>query len=474
MLNIKTIGRFFFKRSFLILICIFLNKLNPSALCANNNKAAAVVLDDETGKVLYAENAHKIRHPASLTKKMTLYILFEALKAKKIHLKTKFRVSKLATIQMPSKLGLKPGDSITVENVILSLVTKSANDMAVVAAEGVAGSVTRFVAMMNGKARVLGMRNTRFYNPSGVPHGLQVTTAMDMITLGRALYHNFPGYYSYFKTKNFHYCGANHRNHNHMLGSFYGLDGIKTGFINASGFNISVSAARYNPKTGRSKRLFAVVMGGENRFARDKKAARLLEASFSKFLGNNSAGKGEETDLVISKKDNLTYPMPQPVVAQNLSEQNREELNNQTKARVIQTGYIRPVESSSTGSVDKVPEGYLDKAIEKEIAVKQTSFTKKSQKKTIKTVKKKSSKFQGKASGNEAVKTSGSKFSKKSIGKSLRKKNPHLNSSDHSTVKALDNLVMADNISHQKVKGKNNKTSKSKKNPKIKKSKQKV
>lgn len=245
------------------------------------NKYAAIVIDGNTGKIMHAENAYERRHPASLTKKMTFYIIFEALKAGKITLNTRFPVSFLAARQIPTKLGLRAGDSISVEAIIKGMVTKSANDAAVVIAEGLSGSVVKFVQLMNKKAKELGMNSTQFFNPSGVPDKRQITTAMDMAILARALYQDFPEHYHYFKTKSFNYLGISHRNHNHMLGKVEGLDGIKTGFVCASGFNISTSAIRYDANN-KPRRLFAVVMGGASWRSRDKRTAELLEINFRK------------------------------------------------------------------------------------------------------------------------------------------------------------------------------------------------
>jgi D-alanyl-D-alanine carboxypeptidase len=253
----------------------------------STDKYAAIVIDGNTGKVLHAENAYERRHPASLTKKMTLYMVFEALRSGKITLNTRFPVSFFAAKQAPSKLGLKVGDSISVEAIIKALVTKSANDAAVVIAEGLSGSLAKFVQTMNKKAKQLGMNSTQFYNSTGLPDRRQVTTAMDMATLAQALYDDFPEYYHYFRTKSFDYLGVSHRNHNRMLGKVQGLDGIKTGFICASGFNISTSAIRYDSKNN-PRRLFAVVMGGSSSHVRDKRAAHLLETSFRK-IGATSA-----------------------------------------------------------------------------------------------------------------------------------------------------------------------------------------
>jgi D-alanyl-D-alanine carboxypeptidase len=253
---------------------------------AQDGRYAAIVIDESSGQVLHAENADSIRHPASLAKKMTLYILFKALRNKQISLNTRFTTSYLATQQIPCKLGLKVGDTIDVRSIIEALITISSNDVAIVVAEGLAGSLKKFVALMNKTAKELGLKNTRFYNPSGVPDARQITTARDMATLGMALYHRFPEYYPYFKKKHIHYHGVLRRAHNHMLESFPNSDGLKTGFVNASGFNITTSAFRYD-QNNRKRRLFVVVMGGQSWRSRDQRAALLLEEGFRKINATN-------------------------------------------------------------------------------------------------------------------------------------------------------------------------------------------
>ena len=267
---------------------LFILGLHQIALAAPK-KYAAVVVDSSTGRVLHAENAHERRHPASLTKKMVLYLIFEALRAKKISSNTRFPVSALATRQQPCNLCLKKGNTIDVESIIRGLVVQSANDASVVVAEGLAGSVSNFTNLMNKKAKALGMRSTEFFNASGLPHQKQITTAMDMAILGQALYRDFPEYYHYFQTKSFSYQGRSWRNHNRMLGKVAGLDGIKTGFICASGFNISTSAVRYDSEN-KPHRLFAVVMGGESGRSRDKRATHLIETSFKKIGATSIKG----------------------------------------------------------------------------------------------------------------------------------------------------------------------------------------
>ncbi len=282
---------------------------------------SSIVIDGQTGNVLHSENPDVPRHPASLAKKMTLYLIFEALQNKKISLNTTFNVSHLATRAIPCKLGVSAGKTVTVDTIIKGLVTKSANDMAVVVAEGLSGSVPKFVEKMNAKARELGMKNTRFTNPSGVPdrgnslikRGIQrqTTTARDMAILSQALYNNFPEHWKYFKIRTFNFLGNAHHNHNHLMKSFPGMDGIKTGWVNASGFNLSTSAIRYT-QAGNPVRLFAVVLGGTTRHVRDRRMASLLETHFKKLgatvVKNNKPTADElftETCEPATKNDKL-------------------------------------------------------------------------------------------------------------------------------------------------------------------------
>lgn len=251
-------------------------------------KYAALVLNAETGDVLFDQASDEVRYPASLTKMMTLYLLFKALKDHKITMETTFRASKFATRQMPSKLGLRVGESISVRHIIMGLITKSANDAAVVAAEGLSGSVQQFVMHMNKTAQKLGMTNTHFRNPSGVPDPNQITTARDMARLASALMQDFPGFYTLFRTQAFSYRGAMHHNHNHLLGRVEGVDGIKTGYTAMSGFNLVSSAKR------GEDRIIAVVLGCHNRIWRDQHMKRLIEASFSKL----QAGSNDDFDQI--------------------------------------------------------------------------------------------------------------------------------------------------------------------------------
>lgn len=229
-----------------------------------------IVIDANTGRVLHEENADSLRHPASVTKVMTLYLLFEQLEARRLRLDSQLRVSAYAAAQQPSKLGVKAGSTISVEDAIQALVTRSANDVAVVIAENLAGDSATFARRMTQRARSLGMSRTTFKNPNGLPDPQQVTTARDLATLGRAIQERFPTYYGYFEKRSFMYRGVAIRNHNRMLGRIEGVDGIKTGYTNASGFNLLTSVKR----DGRY--VIAVVMGGASAASRDNRMAALL------------------------------------------------------------------------------------------------------------------------------------------------------------------------------------------------------
>ena len=237
---------------------------------------AAFVVDGHTGKVLYSRRADSRRYPASLTKIMTLYVLFEEMRKGRINKHTRMRFSRRASAQAPSKLGLKPGQTIRAVNAIKALVTKSANDVAVAVAEHVSGSEYRFAQRMTRTARRLGMRNTIFRNANGLPNSGQITTARDMVTLAQAIRRDFPEYFHYFKIKNFRYGRRTYRNHNRLLGRYAGMEGIKTGYTRASGFNLTTSVKR-----GR-KHIFATVLGGDSARKRDNYMRYVLDRSFRK------------------------------------------------------------------------------------------------------------------------------------------------------------------------------------------------
>ncbi|MFO1103624.1 MAG: SPOR domain-containing protein [Methylocystis sp.] len=232
---------------------------------------SAIVVDANSGHTLYSRSEHELRHPASVTKVMTLYLLFEQLEKGRLRLDSPLMISQHAAAQAPTKLGLRPGQTISVDNAIKAVVTKSANDIACAIAENVAGDEHSFAQMMTHKAHALGMRNTHYENASGLPDPDQVTTAHDLALLGRAIQERFPRYYRYFSTPSFAYNGAVHRNHNHLLGQVEGMDGIKTGYTRASGFNLLTSVRRHG------HHIVAVVMGGKTAYTRDRIMAGLIE-----------------------------------------------------------------------------------------------------------------------------------------------------------------------------------------------------
>src|SRR5450631_2182271 len=237
---------------------------------------SSIIVDGNSGATLTANNPDASRHPASLTKIMTLYLLFEHLDADKIKLDTEMEVSEHASEQAPTKLGLRPGQTIRVEDAIKGLVTRSANDAAVVIAEAIGGDEDDFAKLMTRKARALGMTRTVYRNASGLPDDAQVTTARDQSTLGRAIQDRFPRYYRYFSTLTFNYHGESIRNHNHLLGNVEGVDGIKTGYTRASGFNLVTSMRRGN------RHLVGVVMGGRSGGSRDAIMRNLLAENLEK------------------------------------------------------------------------------------------------------------------------------------------------------------------------------------------------
>ena len=262
---------------------------------------SSIVVDANSGAVMQATNADAPRHPASLTKIMTLYLLFERLEQGKIKLTTELPVSAHAAVQAPSKLGLKPGDSIRVETAIRAIVTKSANDVAVIVAEAIGGDEPAFAKMMTAKARALGMNQTTYRNASGLPDDQQITTARDQAILGRAIQDRFPNYYHYFATRTFEYRGHAIRNHNHLLGTVDGVDGIKTGYIRDSGFNIVTSVRRAN------HHIVAVVFGGRSAPARDARVRSLIENNINIAAVKRTAPpvvEGWETAL--ARKDHTT------------------------------------------------------------------------------------------------------------------------------------------------------------------------
>jgi D-alanyl-D-alanine carboxypeptidase len=243
-------------------------------------KDAALIVDGATGKVIYARNETAERHPASLTKMMTLYLLFDALKAGKVTMQTQMSVSWHAAVQRPTKLNLRPGQTISVDTAIRAIVIRSANDVAVVIAEALGGTESHFAEMMTARARQIGMRETNFHNASGLPDPLQISTASDLAVLGRHLAYDYPQYFPYFSLSGFDYKGAWYPTHDNLIGRYDGADGIKTGYTGASGFNLVSSVTR------GTTHLIAVVMGGRTAVRRDLEMVRLLDQTFAQISAN--------------------------------------------------------------------------------------------------------------------------------------------------------------------------------------------
>lgn len=302
-------SRLFTRTAISLMVAATLVKANASE--AATPKYAAVVVDVNTGKTMFSASADAPRYPASLTKMMTLYMLFEGLKSGKFTKSTRIPISRHAASQAPSKLGVKAGQSITVETAIFALVTKSANDAAAASGEFMGGTEARFAQIMTAKARNLGMSRTTFRNASGLPNPSQLTTARDMATLGIALRQNFPQYYAYFSTRSFTYGRSRLGNHNKLLGRVAGVDGIKTGYTRASGFNLVTSVKQGN------RLVVAVVMGGKTGRARDQHMAALVK----KYAPKASNSRRSETFFakLIGKQKPVPVPVKAPVIEQEVA-----------------------------------------------------------------------------------------------------------------------------------------------------------
>lgn len=288
-------------------------------------KYASFIINENTKRIYHNANADTRNYPASLTKIMTLYLVFDALKSKKISMNSKFKVSKRATRQPPSKLNLSAGSNITVKNAILALVTKSANDVATVIAENLGKSERNFARLMTRKAKKLGMTRTTFRNASGLPNRGQLSTARDMATLGIAIRKNHPKFFKLFKTKSFIYKGVKYTNHNNLLGSYSGTDGIKTGYTNASGFNLVASVER------NGQRIIGVVFGGKKARSRDKHMVTLLNKYFKTSLSKPLVRIAKPSELpktrpkiVLAEKNIKNFRIPRKII-NNIIPNNIEE-----------------------------------------------------------------------------------------------------------------------------------------------------
>ena len=258
---------------------------------------AAYVMDANTGEVLYEKNADSPRYPASITKLMTLYLAFEALQAGKLSLSDRVYVSAHAASVAPTRLGVRVGDSVSVDEAIRAMTVKSANDMATAMAEKIGGSEGKFAALMTLRAQELGMNNTQYVNASGLPDSRQLSTAHDIAILSRALMRDFPQYYPYFSLRSFEFRGRTVPGHDHLLGAVQGVDGLKTGYTAASGFNLATSAAR------DGTRVIGVVLGGSSVAARDQHMEDLINTSFNVLHGKLLGQR-------LTVAENLHEPVP--------------------------------------------------------------------------------------------------------------------------------------------------------------------
>jgi D-alanyl-D-alanine carboxypeptidase len=325
-----------------------------------------IVIEAKTGTVLLEDDADAVRYPASLTKMMTLYLTFEAVKNKRFSLKTRLPVSAFAAAQSPSKLGFKKGQTITVEQCILGLVTQSANDAAVVLAEALGGSEVKFARIMTHRAYALGMKRTNFRNASGLPNESQVTTAREFTILSRALLNHFPEYYHYFSRKSFTYGRRTHQNHNHLMKEYAGMDGIKTGYIRASGFNLAASARR------NGLRLIAIYFGGDTARERNAIVERLLDRGFDRASRMNFKAMATTHVPMPSRKPQAEAESeiaegdaddPAPVDNSLGSQKNAATLNQQQIAMLTAPTAPPPPSSVSQGKWGIQIGAYADPAI---------------------------------------------------------------------------------------------------------------
>lgn len=286
--------------------------VTPAAAQIGSDRYASIVVDATSGTIVYQVNPDELRFPASLTKMMTLYMLFEAMRDRRVTLNQYVPISANAASMSPTKLGLVPGSLITVEQAILGLVTKSANDAASALGEMLGGDEDRFAQMMTLRARGLGMTRTQFRNASGLPDWAQVTTARDMAILARHLVQDFPGFYHYFSTPSFLFNGRIVRNHQRLLASYPGADGLKTGYTEAAGYNVVTSAVHGDI------RLIGVVLGAGNGGERDLHMAALLDQGFERMgvppaaLARRDPSPGLHLPAIVTVARAAPLPEPRP------------------------------------------------------------------------------------------------------------------------------------------------------------------
>jgi len=307
---LRTLSAFRPGQMLLALLVVFVFAGISVSAAKANAKYAGIVIDAKSGKTLYSYRADSLRYPASLTKMMTMYMMFEALESGKLKKNTRIRMSRYAASKPPSKLGIKPGRSIAAEHAILALATKSANDVAAAVAEHLGGSEANFGKMMTRKARNLGMSRTTFKNASGLTAKGQLTTARDMARLGIALREHFPQYYHYFSRRSFKYGKANYRNHNRLLGAVRGVDGIKTGYTRASGFNL-VSSVEDNRRS-----IVAVVIGGKSGKSRNAQMRKLISKYLPKATKRKKRkllARAKSRSVFVASAANIQLPKRGPV-----------------------------------------------------------------------------------------------------------------------------------------------------------------
>ena len=336
----------------LAVTAVLLTGLAPAAGFAGAPPFSALTVDARNGKLLYSQDIDGIRHPASLTKMMTLYLLFQDLSAGKLTLNSPITVSARATSVAPSKLGVRAGDSITVETAIRAIVVKSANDVATAVAENLGGTESAFAQRMTRTARSIGMSKTIFLNASGLPNPGQVTTARDMATLGLRLMRDFPQYYPYFRIQSFVYAGRTVKGHNRLLGSYEGTDGIKTGYIAASGFNLVTSVRRGD------KRLVGVVIGGKSGASRDAYMKQML----SNYIDDATSGKTiaayagsskgaqptEETQTASTGDDTTDTAATKPARKEASGKRLPARKSKAQEEQVVSSGQQEPAEQGDT------------------------------------------------------------------------------------------------------------------------------
>lgn len=309
------------------------------AIPATETKYAAIVVDANSGEVLYAKRADSPRYPASITKVMTLYLAFEAISEGRLKPTDMITVSAKAASQPPTKLGLAAGDRISIDDAMRAIAVKSANDMAVALAEHMGGTEQRFAALMTLRGQELGMGNTRFVNASGLPDSRQISTARDIAILSRAVMRDYPQYYSYFSLRSFTFRGVTMNNHNHLLNQMWGVDGLKTGYTNASGFNLAASAVR------DGRRLIAVVLGGRSTATRDDHVEDLLLTGFD-VLKRRSLGE------TITVAQSMFEPAPDGAIDRPSTEQGD---SSQQGLRVVLTEGPASGPITIQRSMDPVP-----------------------------------------------------------------------------------------------------------------------